>query len=126
MKIESLTPLSALQNLTYLHLSNLKAEDESLRALGDLTKLEELDLANFYPMEEFAWLSGRLKNTQCTWFSPYVKLPFGCSKCKEPKMLMLTGKGKRQACKKCDADRLARHVAEFENFARQASPTDNA
>jgi len=121
MKIESLQPLSSLRNLIYLHLTNLKAEDESLRPLAELSQLEKLEIANFYPMEEFAWLSGRLKNTKCTWFRPYVELPFDCSKCGKDTIVMLTGKGKRNLCKECDANRLQNHVAEFQDVADNAA-----
>ncbi|HET6891502.1 MAG TPA: hypothetical protein VFH31_10400 [Pyrinomonadaceae bacterium] len=117
MKIKSLNPLSSLSNLKYLHLTNLKAEDESLRPLAALCQLEKLEIANFYPMEEFAWLSGKLRNTKCTWFRPYIELPFECSKCGKDSMVMLTGKGKPRLCKNCDAKRLERHVTEFESVA---------
>lgn len=121
MKIESLRPLSPLLNLKYLHLTSLKAEDESLRPLAELGQLEKLEIANFYPVEEFAWLSGRLKNTKCTWFRPYVEAPFDCQKCGKDTTVMLTGKGKPSLCKECDRKRLERHVAEFEGIAAGAA-----
>jgi hypothetical protein len=121
MKIESLKPLAALRNLKYLHLTNVKAADESLRPLAELHRLEVLEIANFYPMEEVAWLSGRLRNTECSWFRPFVELPFDCPKCKKNKMLMLTGKGKPSLCKECDRERLAKHIAKFEEVAGTAA-----
>lgn len=120
MKIKSLKPLSSLTNLKYLHLTSLKAEDESIKPLVALNQLEKLEIANFYPMEEVAWLSGKLKNTKCSWFRPYIELPFDCPKCEKDTMLMLTGKGKPNLCKECDAKRLAKHVAEFEEVAAAA------
>lgn len=121
MKIESLKPLSALRNLKYLHLSNIKPADESLKPLAELHQLELLEIANFYPMEEVAWLSGRLRNTECSWFRPFIELPFDCPKCKRNKKLMLTGKGKPSLCKECDRERLAKHIAKFEEIAGTAA-----
>lgn len=121
MKIESLRPLSALKKLKYLDLTNLKAEDESLKPLVNLSKLEELNIANFYPMEEFAWLAGKLLNTKCTWFSPYIELPFKCLKCGKDTTLMLTGKGKRDLCKECDSKRLEKHIKDFEKITLNES-----
>ena len=121
MTIESLKPLSSLRNLKYLNLTNVKVKDESLKPLANLKQLEELGMANFYLMEEFAWLSGRLKKTKCSWFSPYVELPFDCSKCGKDTMLMLTGRGKKNLCKECDYKRLKRHITEFEKIASNAT-----
>jgi len=121
MKIESLKRLSSLRNLKYIHLTNLKAEDESLKPLAELNQLEKLEIATFYPMEEVAWLSGRLKKTECSWFRPYMELPFDCPKCEKNMMVMLTGKGNPNLCKECDAKRLAKHVAEFEEVASAAA-----
>ncbi len=120
MKIASLGPLSSLRSLKYLHLSNIKAADESLRPLAELPQLELLEIANFYPMEEVAWLSGKLRNTKCSWFKPYIELPFDCPKCQRQRMLMLTGKGKPRLCKECDGDRLAKHIEKFAKIAGTA------
>ncbi len=72
-------------------------------------------------MEEVAWLSGRLKETECSWFRPYVELPFVCPKCKKDLMVILTGQGQTNLCKECDANRLAKHVAKFEEVAATAA-----
>ncbi|HEX6730829.1 MAG TPA: hypothetical protein VF074_12480 [Pyrinomonadaceae bacterium] len=118
MKIDTLEPLKDLTSLEYLDLSNLKVTDESLKPLEPLRQLRKLDIANFYPMKEFAWLSGRLTNTHCTWFAPYIRMNLECEKCKAPTRLMLSGKGKPTLCSNCDALRLGRHVEEFERISR--------
>lgn len=69
MRVSTLEPLEELRRLELLHLTNIKAEDESLRSLERLTNLRNLDLANFYPMREFARLSQRLQSTECTWLT---------------------------------------------------------
>lgn len=123
MNIETLKPLSSLSNLEYLNLTNLKVKDESLKPLANLSRLEQLDIANFYPMEEFAWLAGKLKNTKCGWFSSYIDSYSKCPKCNKDKMVMLTGKGKRNLCRECDYKRLERHIKEFEIIASESNRT---
>lgn len=114
MRVATLKPLGELKGLEFLHLTNIKAEDESLRSLEALTSLRKLDLANFYPMREFARLSQRLRSTECTWFRPYVELSsVNCKKCGEASMVVLTGKGKPSVCARCDGGRLEKHVREW-------------
>jgi Leucine-rich repeat (LRR) protein len=70
MQVDTLKPLEELKGLELLHLTNIKAEDESLSPLAALQNLRQLDIANFYPMSEFARLSQRLRTTRCAWFQP--------------------------------------------------------
>lgn len=115
MNVESFSPLATLTRLTELHLTNIKAKDGSLQPLQKLRGLHTLELANFYPMEEFAALSAVLRRTDCTWFQPHIRFDQGqCKKCGEHSMLMLTGKGKPMACRQCDATRIARQLREWE------------
>ena len=112
MRVATLKPLGALMNLELLHLTNIKAEDDVLRSLEALTNLRKLDIANFYPMSEFARLSQKLRSTECTWFEPYVELSgvTACKKCGGATMIMLTGKGKPLVCTRCDGNRLEKHI----------------
>jgi hypothetical protein len=122
MTVASLSPLASLSNLRFLHLTNLKALDESLEPLASLSDLEILDLPNFYPFEEFAKLSARLRKTSCTWFASSTPLgSLQCSKCGETRMVMLTGKGKPTLCASCDEARLLRHDELFKNVAARAT-----
>ena len=119
MKIQSFMPLEQLLNIEFLHLTNLKPEDESLKPLESLKTLKQLDIANFYPMEDFAKLAGILSETSCTWFKPYINTSFfPCKKCGENTIVMLTGKRKPSICCKCDIKRLNKHVAEFERIMK--------
>jgi hypothetical protein len=121
MKIDSLEPLSKMNFLEDLDIANTKVANESLRPLGDLTSLSTLNLPNFFPMEEFAWLSGRLPKAKCTWFSPFVPLPHNlCRKCGSSEMVMLSGKRKPSLCKRCDHARLQKHTEEFHGIASQS------
>jgi hypothetical protein len=56
-QIESLTPLSTLGRLRHLGLTNLRArEPSSLRALGQLSQLVHLRLAQWWPPDDMAYL----------------------------------------------------------------------
>jgi hypothetical protein len=122
MKLDTLKPISSLTKLEYLNLTSLRSDDRSLRPLGELVGLKLLDIANAYPMEEFAWLSGKLRNTECTWFQPYINLANGffCKKCDQKLLVMCPGSGARTICKHCDADKLAKHVDRFNDIAARA------
>jgi hypothetical protein len=74
MQINSFAPVSGLEDLELLHLMNIRADDMSLKPLAGLKKLRKLEIANFYPTSEFAWLSQRLRSTECDWFRPYVEI----------------------------------------------------
>ncbi|MGE3466429.1 MAG: hypothetical protein AB7J13_05800 [Pyrinomonadaceae bacterium] len=118
MTIDMLEPLSELTHLEDLDLSNLKVKDDSLRALGGLKQLRNLNVANFYPLEEFAWLSSRLRNTKCTWFEPYIDFDYqSCKKCGNRSMVMLSGRGTSTLCKLCDNLRLTKHIDKFNKAA---------
>jgi hypothetical protein len=122
MNIDSLNALSGLVNLEDLDLSNTKVRDESLQPLWDLKNLRSLNLPNFFPMEEFAWLSGKLKETKCTWFTPFIEFPYGvCKKCGKYTMVMLSGKRKPTLCTLCDKARLEKHVEDFRRIASQSN-----
>jgi hypothetical protein len=120
MTVETLAPLSALKALRFLHLTNLKATDNSLEPLRELTDLEELECANFYPMEQFAKLAAALPQTRCTWFSPAVPFPnFPCKKCGQSQRVMLAGKGSSTLCRVCDESRVRKHEDAFRAIASQ-------
>ena len=129
MKVDSFKPIEELKNLELLHLTNIKAEDESLRPLGELQRLKHLDIANFYPMSEFAKLSQKLRATECTWFQPYIEIKhMECKKCGGATMVMLTGKRKPTLCSHCDNKKLEKHVRDWnvhtENEAQQTGGAD--
>jgi hypothetical protein len=119
MKIDTLAPIGGLQRLEVLHLTNLKVADESLAPLASLSRLRELQIANFYPYEEFARLAAKHPQTTSQWFAPFISTSWSCKECKVGEMVMLTGKGKPMLCRRCNTQRLARHVAEFESIVQQ-------
>ena len=122
MQVDSFKPLEGLRNLELLHLTNIKAEDESLKPLGYLQNLKYLDIANFYPTSEFAWLSQKLKMTECIWFQPYIEMKhMECKKCDGATMVLLTGKRKPTLCSQCDKKALERHIHEWNELTEKAT-----
>ena len=118
-EVDSLEPIGQLTCLEYFNMGMLRPKSLSLRPLAGLKKLRFLGLDNRLPMSEYAWLSRRLPSTECMRFKPYV--PVGkdwgiqCRKCKSSKdVVLVTGKGGPHLCKKCDAPKLAKYVAAYE------------
>ena len=97
----------------------------SIEPLASLKGLHTLGIGGRLPMEEYAWLSAKLPNTQCNWFFPYIDfsaLGTGpCEKCKLGSKLMLTGKGARILCSVCDKAKVEKYEASFEAVRAAAS-----
>ena len=109
-----------MTNLKLLEITNVKSTDKSLSALAELKNLNELLIANFFPMEEFARLSIKLPNTKCTWFKPYVPIEsFECKNCGSNSMVMLTGKGKSIICSICNSNKLNKHLDDWEKIIKE-------
>ncbi len=68
LKIKSIKPLTGLNNLKYLGLTNLKIEDDTLQPIGELKALELLEISNQFETKEYAWLATRLTKTKCKMF----------------------------------------------------------
>ncbi len=114
MNVHTLAPLASLGSLRHLDLTNLKVRDESLEPLAGLTRLETLQIANFYTPAAFARLARSLPKTECPWFRPVQPLEgVACRRCGGP-VVVLAGRGAATKCTACDAARIARHVAEFD------------
>jgi hypothetical protein len=121
MTVRSFAPLAALTNLTFLHLTNIKALDGSLDPLRGLSRLQHLDIANFYTTREFSGLASALRATECTWFRPIVEIGFAeCGQCGGRKV-MLTGKGASMVCPRCKAKKIEAHIVEWNEAARHAA-----
>ncbi len=108
-------------------LKNLRVDTahvKSIRPLARLTQLESLGLGGKLPFEEYAWLSDKLPNTECPWFSPYLELResgYGpCKTCGQKSMVMLTGRGKPVVCKFCNKVKVSKHAAAFESVRQKA------
>ena len=112
---DTLEPLRYLKNLRGLSLTAIRVGDQSLRPIAGLTNLQEIELSNQFPTEEYARLSVALPHIQCTHFSPY--LDFGAGE--DAKQVMVTGKGKPVLSLPREADRLQRYVERFREMQEQ-------
>jgi hypothetical protein len=123
--IDSLEPFTTMTWLSSLAVDTSSVSD--LRPLSKLTGLKSLGISGKLRFEEYAWLAGKLPNTECRWFMPYYELAGSgyshCKTCKQDSMVMLTGKGKPILCKHCDAGKVEKHVAAF-NAARVAAQNE--
>jgi hypothetical protein len=124
--IDSLTPLSRLIQLRWLHLGALRVQDESLQPLAGLKQLTWLGLPNCFSVEAFAALSDDLSPDICDWLQPYARfhssvLP--CRVCQQNWRVMCAGLGSKALCPTCDAVKLAQHILRF-NRAKQAARTE--
>jgi Leucine-rich repeat (LRR) protein len=68
MRVQTLSPLSGINSLEYLFMTNLRVSDGSLKPLHSLSKLKEIQCANFFSKEEFCELSKARPDVQCDWF----------------------------------------------------------
>ncbi len=89
----------------------------SLRPLAKLTGLRSLGLGGRIPMAEYAWLAGKLPDTECRWFDPYLKLAGAglgpCATCHNDSKVMLTSKGGGVVCSVYEQAKVTKHAAAF-------------
>ena len=122
MTLDSLSPLAALSELEYLYLTAVRVTDRSLRPLHGLVKLRRIEMVGTLPTEEYAQLAAALPGVECDWFAPYVVVPDGrCERC-GGQQLILTGGRRWQACERCDAQRVRKHVEIFEAIRATGRP----
>ncbi|MCY7493893.1 internalin [Bacillus safensis] len=112
LNINNLQPLRYLKNLTYLCLSNIKVKDESLEPISELEGLKELEISNQFPTEEYARLSVTLPNTKCDRFAPYIFL----SSPIVDKDVMVIGKRKPKLNSKVDGEKLQKYEKQFKAY----------
>jgi len=109
LKPDTLAPLAALRNLQGLCLKSIRVGDRSLAPVARLTQLQELELSNQFPTEEYARLSVALPHVHCPHFEPYLDMPGGGA----GRRVMVTGSGKPVLTLPEDSVRLARYVQRF-------------
>ncbi|WP_144680209.1 leucine-rich repeat domain-containing protein [Bacillus altitudinis] len=112
LNLNTLQPLRNLKNLKYLCLSNIKVKDESLEPISALEGLKELDISNQFPTEEYARLSVTLPNTKCDRLAPYIFL----SSPIVDKDVMVIGKRKPKLNSKVDGTKLQKYEEQFKAY----------
>ncbi|WP_339209155.1 leucine-rich repeat domain-containing protein [Bacillus sp. FSL R5-0432] len=115
LNLNTLQPLRYLKNLKYLCLSNIKVKDESLEPISELEGLKELDISNQFPTEEYARLSVTLPNTKCDRFAPYIFL----SSPIVDKDVMVIGKRKPKLNSKVDGAKLQKYEKQFKAYQQK-------
>ena len=113
---DSLEPITTLEALEELRLTNLKVVDGGLRSLARCAALRRLSVSNQFPTADYAYLSVALPDTECDMFAPYVSAgpAFGDSG------VMVVGSGKPFLDAAKDAPRLARYAEAFRDLQQQA------
>ena len=117
--LETLKPLTSLTKLECFLLISTRIRDESLEPLTHLSQLRYLGLPNYFTINEFAALAAALPSTVGHHRSPWFREPppagqvgyAVCRKCGEYAPGMTIGKPRKMLCPKCDAERIARHIA---------------
>lgn len=117
LNLYTLQPLRYLNNLKFLGLSNIRVKDESLEPISELIKLQELEISNQFPTEEYARLSVSLKNTKCNCFEPYIFL----SNPIDDKDVMVVGKRKPFLNSKVDVKKLQKYEQQFKAYRTKKS-----
>ena len=121
LKLKTLQPLIALQQLYWLSLQTVVVDQDGLLPLARLRKLKYLFLSNKYEMEDVAALAGARPDVECDLFEPvsYVYDFLACKKCGRRKMVLPTGKGKPWMCQLCDSKKIEKHVKQFHDKANE-------
>ena len=118
----SLEPISRVGSLKKLRLLNLGVKEGGLFPLSKLNGLEELEISNQFPTEEYAYLSVHLSGVKCSHFSPYVKVASPI----DGKDVMIVGKRKPFLSLENDAEKVSKYVMQFEKMrAKYAANNDN-
>lgn len=118
MTIESLAPLGGLVELEELALLNLHVVDGSLRPLGRLPGLHRLDLANYFELEEIAYLAAAHPDLDSEALRSHITTNIPCKACGGT-LAMLRRARRAFICPTCRSGELADHVARFGEAVRR-------
>jgi len=125
LKMKKLDWLPSLSNLRHLFLRDISTPKSEISQISKLKKLEELVVPVKSKLEQIAYLSGSLPNTECYYFSPFhieinkAENRLICDSCNESK-IRLVGKGKnRVICKKCDIEIFENHMQIFNKWKQK-------
>ncbi len=115
-KLKDFEPLSSLNDLVYLGLSNTYALSENLSPLGQLKKLKYLDLPLYYPILEYAKIVKHLPNCDHG-IQSFRETGFDCKNC-GLKTITPMKKGGREFCPKCNQQKFIDLKQAFEEAIR--------
>lgn len=107
---KTLKPISGLEKLEDLILTNLKIEEDGLLPIASLKKLKHLRVSNQFETSDYAFLSVKLPTVECDNLCSYTRL----SQALSGNDVMVTGRRKPFLNYKKDAVRLQKYVDRFE------------
>ncbi len=110
---KSLKPISGLEKLEHLILTNLKVEKDGLLPIASLKNLKRLRISNQFKTSDYAFLSVKLPTVECDNLCPYTRL-WPRSQISGGRDVMVTGSRKPFLNSKKDAVRLQKYVDQFE------------
>ncbi len=110
--LDSIAPISNLQNLEYLDLHGLKVESGDISPIAELKNLRYLDLPIYYELSDFARIYASLPNCDHGIYA-YRKTGTTCSKCGQGELVLPMAKRKRQLCLVCDDKKVSKLESEF-------------
>jgi hypothetical protein len=116
LKIDSLSPLIHLKKLQYLRLMQIKVADESLEPISGLNNLKKLEISNQFPTKEYANLTVKLPKTECSMFQPYQEVEIKDEYGNLVYDRMIIGKRKPFLLSKKDQTRIEKYEKEFEKL----------
>lgn len=120
--IKSINPISQLENLKFLSLSQLRLEDQNHKPLLKLQQLNELVLSeNMFTTVQFAELSVKLKSTECRCFKGFTELKetyTNPEKCKNNK-IQIVGIRKPELDPIVDIKRIEKYIAKFNKLKEE-------
>jgi hypothetical protein len=115
--IDSLEPLSALgDTLRHLAFNAKSIGDGRIQPLARMTSLSTLDFpSNLFTTEQLAWLRAHLPSSvESTAIEPFRRLNQPLMRRGKPLDVLVSGKGKPFLSSTFDAEKLNRHVADFD------------
>src|SRR4051794_33845158 len=121
--VDSLEPLRTLRSLEELDCYAVAARDRDLSPLYALPLLAQVELPFVYGVEQIARLAGALGYDDARWPAVVPSLG-GCrtrSCSHEDEVLLVGVRRDAYACSQCDAERIQRHVAEFEAWRAEGA-----
>lgn len=121
LTIDSFEWIGALKNLRRLSCAFTKVTHGSIRPVGELFNLKELQISNTFPRADIAWLAGRLPGVTSRLFPGFVEFPADkCPQCRASARVMMSGSGSGLLCRNCDAIKFTRMQQEYEAMVQTA------
>jgi len=116
--LDSLSPLSNINNLRKLSFSAKKIDDFRISPIADISDLEELEFpTNLFPTEKVAWLTAKIgSKVKSSVLSPYRRIETPIISGEKQIDTFITGKRKPSLDYYVDAKRIEKYVKKFKDL----------